>query len=69
MILETKAVTIALPVAAKLAASAGQLIFAGVFLAVGFQGGHTICRKAIEWWDHRSLAQIEKEMEEPDGTT
>ena len=69
MILETKAASIALPVAAKVAVSAGQLLFAGFFLAIGFQTGHGISRKILDWYDARSYAQIEKELEEPDGKT
>lgn len=68
MIPQSKATLVAMPVMVKIALSAGQLIFAGMFLAVGFQIGHTICRKGIEYFDHRKLAKAEKEVEEPDDT-
>ena len=68
MVPQTKATIVAIPVAVKVALSAGQLIFAGLFLAVGFQLGHTICRKGIEYFDHRKLAKAEREVEEPDDT-
>lgn len=69
MLLESAAAKAGLPVVVKVAISAGQLVFAGCFLAFGFQIGHTTCRKAIEWWDHRTLAKIEQAVEEPDDGT
>ncbi|MCK5316693.1 MAG: hypothetical protein KAJ55_02200 [Anaerolineales bacterium] len=68
MILETVTVKTIAPAVTKVALSAGQLIFAGTFLALGFQFGHTMCRKGIEWWDHRNLAKLEQESEEPNDT-
>ena len=64
MILETKAAAVAVPAAAKILISAGQLLFAGFFLAIGFQTGHGISRKFLEWYDARSYAKIEREAME-----
>lgn len=68
MILETVTVKTIAPAVTKVALSAGQLMFAGTFLAFGFQFGHSMCRKGIEYFDHRKLAKAEKEVEEPDDT-
>jgi hypothetical protein len=56
------------PTVTKVALSAGQLVFAGTFLAFGFQFGHSLCRKGLDYFDHRKLAKAEQEVEEPDDT-
>ena len=69
MILEAKAASIALPTVTKVVMSAGQLIFAGVFLAIGFQTGHKVSEKVTTFWEFRKLAKIERELleEEDEG--
>lgn len=62
MILETKAASVVFPAATKLLLSAGQLIFAGIFLAIGFQTGHAASRKITNYWEARKLAQMEREL-------